>query len=51
MKSKEMYRKLARLLVRRGMNVQKGQPVTIKIDVNQHKFADMLIPNYSSGTK
>lgn len=52
MKSKEMYHKLARLFVRRGMNVQKGQPVTIKIDVAQHEFADMLIEEaYKAGAR
>ena len=52
MKSKEMYRKLARLFVRRGMNVQKGQPVTIKIDVHEHEFADLLIEEaYKAGAR
>ena len=52
MKSLEMYQKLARLIVRRGMNVQKGQPVVIRIDVSQHAFADLLIKEaYEAGAK
>lgn len=52
MKSLEMYQKLARLIVRRGLNVQKGQPVVIKIDVRHHDFADMLVKEaYEAGAK
>ena len=47
-----MYQKLARLFLRRGLNVQKGQPVVIKIDVRHHDFADMLVKEaYEAGAK
>lgn len=50
MKSQKMYQKLARLYVRRGLNIQKGQPVVIRIDVSQHRFCNYLIKEaYEAG--
>lgn len=37
----EMYEKLARLAVRRGVNVQPGQPLIIRADVRDHAFAEL----------
>ena len=42
MKNIEKYQKLAQLIVKRGVNVQKGQPVLIRIAVDQYEFARML---------
>ena len=46
----ELYQKLARLAVRRGVNVQKGQPLIIRADVRDHVFIEMLVKEaYEAG--
>ena len=42
MKRKKMYRKLAALAVRRGVNVQPGQPLVVRADVRDYPFIEMV---------
>lgn len=50
MESKEMFRKLAKLAVRRGVNVQKGQPLIIKASVRDEEFVEMCVKEaYEAG--
>ena len=46
----ELYQKLARLAIRRGVNVQKDQPLIIRADVRDHAFVEMLVKEaYEAG--
>ena len=46
----ELYQKLARLAIRRGVNVQKDQPLIIRADVRDHTFVEMLVKEaYEAG--
>ena len=50
--TKELLRKYARLLVRMGANVQKGQVVSLSAAVDQHEFACMVMEEcYLAGAK
>ena len=50
MKNENMYRKLAVLAVRRGANVQKGQPLVIRADVRDYPFVEMIAEEaYNAG--
>jgi len=50
--SKELLQKYARLIVRTGANVQKGQVVQLVISVEQHEFAAMITEEcYQAGAK
>jgi aminopeptidase len=50
MKNENMYRKLAVLAVRRGANVQKGQPLVIRADVRDYPFVEMIAEEaYNTG--
>jgi len=50
--SKDLIKKYAELIVRTGVNVQKGQVVTLTIAVEQHEFAAMIIEEcYKAGAK
>ena len=50
MRNENMYRKLAVLAVRRGVNVQKGQPLVIRADVRDYPFVEMLAQEaYNAG--
>ena len=52
MVSENMYRKLAELVVRRGVNVQKGQPVVINAHVQDAAFVRLLAEYaYQAGAK
>lgn len=42
MKNENLYRKLARLAVTRGVNVQKGQPLVVRADVRDYPFIEMV---------
>jgi aminopeptidase len=45
-----LYRKLAKLAVRRGVNVQKGQPLVITASVRDHAFVQMCVKEaYEAG--
>ncbi|MBQ5330614.1 MAG: aminopeptidase [Oscillospiraceae bacterium] len=48
----ELLQKYARLIVRSGANVQKGQTVQLTISVEQHRFAEMIAEEcYKAGAK
>lgn len=50
--NKTMLRKYAKLIVKVGANVQKGQGVVINVAVDQHEFATYLIDEaYKAGAK
>lgn len=50
MRNENMYRKLAVLAVRRGANVQKGQPLVIRADVRDYPFVEMIAEEaYNAG--
>lgn len=50
--NKTMLRKYAKLIVKVGANVQKGQGVVISVAVDQHEFATYLIDEaYKAGAK
>ncbi len=50
--SKEMYQKLAKLAVVRGLNVQQNQPVVIKAAVRDYEFVRMVSKEaYLAGAK
>jgi aminopeptidase len=45
-----MYQKMARLAVRRGVNVQKGQPLVITASVRDHAFVERCVKEgYEAG--
>ena len=41
MKNEVLYQKLAHLAVRRGVNVQHGQPLIIRANVRDYAFVEM----------
>ena len=50
MRKQKLYEKLARLAVRRGVNVQPGQPLVIRADVRDHLFIEMCVKEaYEAG--
>lgn len=50
MRNENMYRKLAVLAVRRGVNVQKDQPLVIRADVRDYPFVEMIAEEaYNAG--
>ena len=52
MKSENILRKYARLIVRTGANVQPGQIVQLSVSVEQHAFAAMVIEEcYQAGAQ
>ena len=52
MVSERMYDKLAELIVRKGVNVQKDQPVVINASVRDAEFVEKLTKNaYEAGAK
>lgn len=52
MKNEKLYRKLAKLAVRRGVNVQKDQPLIIRADVRDYPFVEMCVQEaYEAGAK
>ena len=49
---KSVMKKYAKLIVRVGANVQKGQYVLVYAAVDQHKFAEMVVDEaYKAGAK
>lgn len=52
MLGKELYEKLARLAVRKGVNVQKGQPLVINASIKDLDFVKMCVKEaYEAGAK
>ena len=50
MVTEKMYEKLAELAVRRGVNVQKGQPLVLRASVRDAEFAHMVVKKaYEAG--
>lgn len=50
--SEKLLRKYAELIVRTGVNVQKGQVVNLTVSVEQHEFAAIVIEEcYKAGAK
>ena len=50
--TKTLLRKYARLAVRTGANVQKGQYVVVRASVEMHEFAGMVVEEaYRAGAK
>ncbi len=50
MEKKALYQKYAKLIVRRGVNVQQGQPVVIRAAVQNYEFVRMLVQEaYEAG--
>ena len=50
MRNQKLYEKLAKLAVRRGVNVQKGQPLVVRADVRDHAFIEMIVKEaYEAG--
>ena len=50
--AEELYRKLAKLAVRRGVNVQKDQPLVIRASVRDYEFVRMCAEEaYAAGAK
>ena len=48
--TKTMYEKMAKLAVRRGVNVQKGQPLVITASVKDHAFVELCVKEaYEAG--
>ncbi len=48
--TKTMYEKMAKLAVRRGVNVQKGQPLVITASVKDHVFVELCVKEaYEAG--
>ena len=47
-----ILRRYARLIARKGVNIQKGQEVIIGCDLDQPKFVEMLVDEcYKAGAK
>ncbi len=52
MRNENLYRKLAQLAVRRGVNVQPDQPLVVRADVRDHRFVEMVAEEaYKAGAK
>jgi len=52
MRNGNLYRKLAQLAVRRGVNVQPDQPLVVRADVRDHRFVEMVAEEaYKAGAK
>ncbi len=50
MRNQELYEKYAALIVKRGANVQVGQPVLLRIDVRAAEFAALIVKKcYEAG--
>ena len=52
MVTEKMYDKLAELIVKKGVNVQKGQPVVIRVDLHDAAFVKKVVRcAYEAGAK
>lgn len=52
MRNENLYRKLAGLAVRRGVNVQPDQPLVIRADVRDYRFVEMIVKEaYEAGAR
>lgn len=52
MKKENLYRKLAELAVRRGVNVQPDQPLVVRADVRDYRFVEMIVEEaYRAGAR
>lgn len=52
MNKENLYRKLAVLAIRRGVNVQPDQPLVVRADVRDHRFVEMIAEEaYKAGAR